>query len=96
VCMVLTGWAAAHQQSFLFGASSRRLLSGGGQGGGGCGGGVGSYFHKNKKLINNKQIAEDLNQQIFEERSGNPLRHYQKTRAADMLEESAFEEHENL
>ena len=71
VGMVFTGWVrragqAAHQQSVLFGAASRRLLSGcGGQGGGGAGGGVGSDFHENKKLIDNKQIAIRLNKQIL-------------------------------
>jgi len=59
---------------------NRRLLWGGGQGSGGSGGGFGSGFHKNKTMINNKQIAKDLNEQILRSEQG----HYQDT---------SFEEH---
>ena len=57
---------AAPQKNGLFGAASTRLLSGGGgRGGGGTDGGLGSDLHKNKKRLDNKQIAQKLNEHIL-------------------------------
>jgi hypothetical protein len=57
-------------------------VGGGGRGVGGTGGGVGSDFHKNKKMISNKQIAIDLNKHILSSDT-ETLCAIIKTRAAD-------------
>ncbi len=58
------------------------MSGGGGRGGGGTCGGVGSDLHKNKKRIDNKQIAKKINELILSSDT-ETLCDIIKTRAAD-------------